>query len=66
MREDLKRVNDKVANLVLLDLFTYDETLSSCLKYGDELVLKLALECKDELLTQMNEQGAGYTDRHGI
>lgn len=37
----------------------------SCLKYGDEVALKLAIECRDELLCKINAQGAGYSDRHG-
>lgn len=37
----------------------------SCEKYGDDLALKLALAERDRLITEFNEQGAGYTERHG-
>lgn len=37
----------------------------SCLKYGDEEALRLALEWRDKTIKEINEQGAGYTERHG-
>jgi hypothetical protein len=37
----------------------------SCVKYGDDLALKLAIETRDKLIDEVNKQGAGYTDRHG-
>ena len=37
----------------------------SCLKYGDEEALRLALEWRDKTIKEINAQGAGYTERHG-
>lgn len=32
---------------------------------GEDLVFKLACECRIAMLNILNEQGAGYTERHG-
>lgn len=37
----------------------------SCVKYGDDEALRMAIECRDALIKKVNEQGAGYTERHG-
>lgn len=37
----------------------------SCLKYGDEGALKLALDWRDEQLSGLKDKDFGYTDRHG-
>jgi hypothetical protein len=36
----------------------------SFLKYGKEEALRLAIEWRTAKLKELNEQGAGYTDRH--
>lgn len=37
----------------------------SCVKYGDDLALELALSEKEKLVNEVNSLGAGYTERHG-
>lgn len=37
----------------------------ACKKYGEKQALKLACEYRSKIIEQLNEQGAGYTDRHG-
>lgn len=37
----------------------------SCLKYGDKVALDLASEWRMLLLNELNQNSAGYTDRHG-
>lgn len=37
----------------------------SCIKYGKEKALELALQWRDKVLAEINAKGAGYTDRHG-
>lgn len=37
----------------------------SCLKYGRELALELAIKKHEQLVKEANEQGAGFTERHG-
>lgn len=37
----------------------------SCKKLGHEIALKLACEYRQMMLLSLNEQGAGYTERHG-
>lgn len=34
-------------------------------KYGDETAFKLACEFRSNKIKELNEQGAGYTERHG-
>jgi len=36
-----------------------------CYKYGKEEAFRLACEWRKERIKELNEQGAGYTDRHG-
>lgn len=37
----------------------------SRLKYGEDLALKYAVEWRETQIKLLNEQGSGYTDRHG-
>ena len=37
----------------------------SCKKLGNEVAFQLACEYRQKMLAEMNEQGAGYTERHG-
>lgn len=37
----------------------------SCVKYGKEEALRLAIEWRQARIKELNEQGSGYTDRHG-
>ena len=37
----------------------------SCLKYGKESAFQMALDYRDSKLKELNEQGFGYTERHG-
>ena len=34
-------------------------------KYGEEQAFKLACECRENAIKELNEQGAGYTENHG-
>ena len=34
-------------------------------KYGEEAAFKMACDFRDEMVNALNEQGAGYTERHG-
>lgn len=37
----------------------------SCVKYGKDNALRMAIEFRDARLKEINEAGAGYTERHG-
>lgn len=37
----------------------------SCNKWGEELALLAACEWRDRMITLLNQNGAGYTERHG-
>lgn len=38
----------------------------SCKKYGQDEAFNLACECRADMINQLNQQGAGYTERHGL
>ena len=38
----------------------------SCQKYGEEKAFSLACEWRAKMIEELNQQGAGYTDRHGL
>lgn len=38
----------------------------SWIKFGKDEAFRLASEVRDKMIAELNEQGAGYTERHGI
>lgn len=37
----------------------------SCNKYGHEQAFQLACQWREQKIAELNEQGAGYSERHG-
>lgn len=52
------------ASVVLLNGKRVEKSFSAA-KYGTEEALRLAVEWRNNMIKELNEQGAGYTDRHG-
>ena len=45
-----------------------DQSYSRCFtisKYGEQEAFRLAYEWREQKIKELNEQGAGYTERHG-
>ena len=38
----------------------------ACKKYGDEEAFRMACEYREKMIEELNKQGAGYTERHGV